>query len=149
MAAEPPGHARLVGQAVLVAAIYAAVGTLSLRLARDTGLAAPIWPGGGVAFAFVFQRGWAVLPGIAIGSLLVNLPALILDGSASALVISTTIALGAAIQAHVGAVAVRRLVGTRPALDQARQILLFMALQVRSPASWRRRSVSSRNCRAA
>ena len=111
-----------------MAAVYAAVGTLSLRLARDTGLAAPIWPAAGIAFALAFQRGWAVLPGIAVGSLLVNLPALLLDGSASALAVSTAIALGAAVQAQVGAIAVRRMVGSRPALDEARQILVFMAL---------------------
>ncbi len=128
MAAERQGRARLVGQAVLVAAIYVVVGTLSLRLARDTGLAAPIWPAAGVAFVFAFQRGWGVLPGIAVGSLLVNLPALLRDGSASAVAVSTAIAVGAALQAQVGAVAVRRLVGPRPALDEARQIVVFMAL---------------------
>lgn len=128
MATSTGRRLRLVAGALVVAVVYAVVGTLSLRLARDTGLAAPVWPAAGVAFAVAFARGWTVLPGIALGSLLVNLPALVNGGSTAAIAISVMIALGAALQAQSGAVAVRRFVGRQPMLAEARQIVLFMAL---------------------
>jgi integral membrane sensor domain MASE1 len=124
--AKPP--LRLLAQALLVAVVYAIVGTLSLRLARDTGLAAPVWPAAGIAFAMAFQRGWTVLPGVALGSLLVNLPALLAEGSAAAATTSAVIAVGAALQAQAGALAVRGSIGSRPMLAEWRQILLFTAL---------------------
>jgi diguanylate cyclase (GGDEF)-like protein len=115
---------------LLAAALYAAVGLLTLWVARSIGLAAPLWPAAGLAFAFVYQRGYAVAWGVAAGSFLVNASTLSAGRYEPLIVLSTAaaIAAGAAGQAAVGAALVRWRLGPHLALNRAWQITVFLLL---------------------
>ena len=55
-----------------VAVLYAALGLVTLGLGQMTGLASPVWPAAGVAFAAALRWRWRALPGVFIGSVGVN-----------------------------------------------------------------------------
>ena len=55
-----------------VAALYAVLGLITLHLGQMTGLASPVSPAAGVAFAAALRWRWRALPGIFIGSAGVN-----------------------------------------------------------------------------
>lgn len=97
---------------------------------HDTGLATPVWPAAGAALAMLFVRGIAYLPGIFVGSLVANLVTLMRGGPLTSreVAIAASIALGTALGTLVGALIVRRVVGPRPGLTTARQILVFLTL---------------------
>ncbi|WP_411875707.1 CHASE domain-containing protein [Vulcanococcus limneticus] len=120
---------------VLLALAYALVGSLTLWLVREAGygLAVPVWPASGLALALLLRRGRALAPGVLVGSLLVNLVNLPLLSDAPAPRLATVavplvIALGATLQAVLGAAWVRRRLGSRPALDRAQDILRLVLL---------------------
>ncbi len=117
---------------VILALIYALVGSLTLALVQGAGygLAAPVWPSSGLALALLLRRGPALAPGVLAGSLLVNLPLLWAAPGPRlpALAVALVIALGASLQAVLGARWVRRWLGPRPALDRAPDILRLMLL---------------------
>lgn len=115
---------------VLVALAYAALGLLALRFVQDTGVASAVWPSAGIAFAAVFQWGPRMLPGVFVGSILVNVTSLYIGGSpwSATIPVALVMAAGAAAQAWLGAALVHRALGPRPALVRARQVLLFMVL---------------------
>lgn len=127
--ADPTWAGVLAGN-LLSAVAYAALGTLALLLVRDTGLASPVWPSAGLAFAIIYAWGLKYVPAVFLGSLLTNVPALARDGfpSATELGLSIIIAIGATLAAVVGAMLVRHFVGARSLLGNARDILLFLAL---------------------
>ncbi len=118
-----------------VAALYALVGALSFLALRGTGWAAPVWPAAGIAFAFVFDAGPPVLPGVALGCFLLSLPVYRLAGLplGAAGLVALVIAAVVALQAQVGAQLVRRRLGPRPQLEQAGKILTFMLLAGPAP----------------
>jgi len=115
---------------LLAAALYAAVGLVTLWVARSIGLAAPLWPAAGLAFALVYQRGYAVAWGVATGSFLVNASTLSAGRYELGVVLSTAVAIaaGAAGQAAVGAALVRWRLGVHLALNRAWQITVFLLL---------------------
>lgn len=126
-----PATARtLIGLTLLLALVYAALGAVSLGVGQLSGLAAPIWPSAGVAFVFALTWGWRVLPGVVIGSALVNAYSLAQVGEASgtAGAVAVVIGVGAALEAWVGALLVRRFVGARLSLAGPREILLVLLL---------------------
>lgn len=97
---------------VLVALAYAISGRLGLLLAIPPGYATAVWPASGVALASTLLWGYRVWPGILIGSFLVNISTS-WDASSAAqivrsLLLAGAIGAGAALQATVGAWAVRR-----------------------------------------
>ena len=118
------------GQLLLVAVLYALAGFLMLSTARFTGLAAPVWPAAGLAFAAVYARGRYLAFGVAVGSFVVNATTIQRgEVSSTALVVTAAvIALGAALQALAGGGLVRRFVGVDLALDSPGQILAFLTL---------------------
>lgn len=117
---------------VLLALLYALVGSLTLRLVQEAGygLAAPVWPSSGLALALLLRRGPALAPGVLAGSLLVNLPLLwaAKGPHLAALAVALVIGLGASLQAVLGARWLRSRLGPRPALDRAQDILRLMLL---------------------
>lgn len=117
---------------VVLALVYALVGSLTLRLVQEAGygLAAPVWPSSGIALALLLRRGPALAPGVLAGSLLVNLPLLWAASGPrlAGLAVAVLIGLGASLQAVLGARWVRRRLGPRPALDRAPDILRLMLL---------------------
>lgn len=115
---------------LLAAVLYAAAGLVTLGLAAYTGLAAPLWPAAGIAFALVYQRGRIVALGVLAGSFLVNALTLAGDQFSTAAILLTAglIAIGAALQALVGSELVTRRLGSHVSLSHAGQITLFLLL---------------------
>ena len=112
----------------LTALGYALAGAAALPLAIPPGYSTPLYPAAGVALAFVLIFGWRVLPAIAIGSLCVNL-AVALQTRAFApgmLSVPLAIALGATLQAFVGALLVKRHVQQPLTLSEPRDIGAFL-----------------------
>jgi PAS domain S-box-containing protein len=115
-----------------IAAAYWATGRLALLLAIPPGYATAIWPPAGLAFAAILlcgARGW---PGIVLGSFLANVwtafdPTTVVTLLTS-LALPTSLGLGTALQALVGAWLVRRVVGFPTALDQGRHVAAFLLL---------------------
>jgi PAS domain S-box-containing protein len=108
----------------LTALAYAVVGWLALMLALPPGYASPLYPSAGIALAAALTYGRKALPGVALGSFLVNVVLSASRGQfdAAALVLPAAIGIGAMLQAAAGAALVRRFV-TRPLrLDAPRDI---------------------------
>lgn len=115
---------------LIVGAAYASLGLLALWLGQMIGLASPIWPAAGVAFAAAVVWRWRALPGVALGSIAVNSVWLWNVGESANIVVPTALAigLGATLQAALGALLVRRFVGTKLYLDMPRPIMLTLLL---------------------
>lgn len=119
---------RLIGWNLLVALAYAAIGAVTLVVARYTGLAAPLWPAAGVAFVLVYMRGIGLAPGIMLGAFAVDATALVIDGTSAAIAVAVgaAVGVGAGLQATVGAALVRRYLGTHLSLSRGGQVLAFL-----------------------
>jgi len=117
---------------VLAAALgYLGLGALGLLLALPPGNVSPAFPAAGFALAYVLVHGRRVLPGIWLGSLLLNLGnAWLLDGlNQTALLLSLAIACGATVQAWAGqAIIVRFQHDDWQMLESERSILTFLML---------------------
>jgi len=115
-----------------MAAAYFAVGRLSLLLAIPPGYATAVWPAAGIALAGTLLLGNRVWPGIVLGSFAVNvwtsLDATSLRTLATSGTLAATIGLGAALQAVLGALLVRRLVGHPTLFLRDREVLRFLLL---------------------
>ncbi len=116
---------------LVAAASYAVAGLAVLALVPSLGLVFPVWPAAGIAFALVYQRGRAAAVGVAAGAFLVAAVRIVDDALLDAGQVWLTaalVAVGAALQAVLGAGLVRQRYGLRPSLSQSRQILTFLAL---------------------
>ncbi len=115
---------------LVVAVAYAALGLLTLRLAQMTGLASPVWPSAGVAFAAALRWRWRAIPGIFLGSIAANVFSLSLAGVAISQAWSTAAAvgIGAVLGATAGATLVNRFVGPVQRLDTPRAVVLTLTL---------------------
>jgi diguanylate cyclase (GGDEF)-like protein len=112
-----------------VAAAYYLSGRAGLLLAIPPGYATAVWPASGIALAVAVLAGPRVLPGIALGSLAVNLftgfdPGAPLRSS----IVPAVIALGATAQAGLGAWLIQRYVGYRNVLTQELGAVRMLAL---------------------
>jgi PAS domain S-box-containing protein len=116
----------------ILAAAYAVTGRLGLLLAIPPGYATAIWPPSGLALAGILVWGPRVWPGIWLGSVLVNVwiafDATTAAAALTSVAIPTSIGMGAAGQALVGAYLVRRLVGFPSPLARAQDIVIFLVL---------------------
>ena len=117
---------------VVTAAAYWGTGKLGLLLAIPPGYATAVWPPSGLALAAVLVCGTRVWPGIVLGSVLVNLPTSFDASTVGALCLSlgraVSIGGGAALQAVVGAVLIRRVVGFPHPLDREKDVGRFLLL---------------------
>ena len=114
----------------VVAVLYAVLGVLTLGLAQMTGLASPVWPAAGLAFAAALRWGWRALPGVFGGSAAVNALWLArLDEPASQTwTVAAAIGVGAMLGAAAGAALVHRFVGPVRRLDTPRAVIRTLAL---------------------
>ena len=121
-----------IGAVLVVAAAYCVTGRLGLLLAIPPGYATAIWPPSGIALAAVLLCGYRVVPGIVLGSFLVNtwtsFDATNVAALLQSVLLATSICLGAALQAIVGAGLIRRFVGFPCPLDQETDVGLFLLL---------------------
>lgn len=111
------------GASVLaVAAVYFISGRLGLLLAIPPGYATAVWPASGIALAAVLHFGFRVWPGIWLGSFMINVGTALDPNDMLSLMASTFpavfIALGAVLQAVIGAVLIQRRVGYSNLLTQ-------------------------------
>lgn len=115
---------------LLLALVYYVTGRLGLMLAIPPGYATVFWPASGIALAAVYRYGYRLLPGLFIGSALINILSHIL-GTDPALwepyVISGLfIALGATAQAALGVALLYRTVGPSIRFERLDEIISFM-----------------------
>ncbi|MBF0423112.1 MAG: PAS domain S-box protein, partial [Magnetococcales bacterium] len=96
---------------VALALAYAAAGKLGLLLAIPPGYATAIWPPSGIALAGVLIGGGRMWPGVLLGSFLVNVLTRFDSSSPSSILVPLAIGGGAALQAVVSAMLVRRFAG--------------------------------------
>src|SRR5262245_60622596 len=120
---------RFIPAVLLLAATYGVVGRASVLLAIPPGYATPIWPAAGVALAALLIGGSRLWPGILMGSFLVNASRLIPGVPIGrSLLIAFAIAVGASLQALLGARLIRRFVGLPTELVREADIWKFLAL---------------------
>jgi diguanylate cyclase (GGDEF)-like protein/PAS domain S-box-containing protein len=122
------GWRRLLVANFVIIAAYVAENWLSDGLDLPPGYATPLFPPAGVGFALAVVAGWRVLPGVALGALLLHLPGVWLPGVAvrDAWLASAAVTLGSTLQAWLGARWFRRWL--HPALDSARDVTRFLLL---------------------
>lgn len=123
---------RTAGLILAAAAAYYISGRLGLLLAIPPGYATAIWPASGIALAAVILAGARVLPGVFLGSFLINIGTG-LDTSnvatvLTALPLPAAIAAGAAAQALLGAWLIRRMVGYTNLLAQEQEVVRILLL---------------------
>lgn len=110
-----------------VAAAYFVFGKLGLLLAIPPGFATPVWPPSGLSIIAVLVLGAYALPGVFLGSLLLNLH--VSEAAAieniSQLIVPTSIAVGSSLQAALGAWLIKRTIGFPNALVNIPDTLLF------------------------
>ena len=109
---------------------YFVAGRLALLLAIPPGYASPIYPSAGIALAAVLVFGWRALPGVALGSFLMNTsqgaPRDALQGWALAL--PWVSAAGATLQTALGAWLMRRRQTAPLLLAEPREVARFFLL---------------------
>jgi signal transduction histidine kinase len=112
-----------------LAGAYYLAGRLGLLLAVPPGYATPFEPAAGVGMAGLLVFGVRAWPGILLAAFLLHLPnAFDLRSLANSLGLQFTVAVGAALQAVVGTVLVRRLVGYPSPLNREQDIAAFLLL---------------------
>jgi len=110
---------------------YVITGRLGLLLAVPPGYATAVFVPAGIAVGAMFMAGVSTLPGTFVGSLLLNLwigysirsQIGFLDTA-----VAFVIAVASMLQAAIGGVLFRRAIGYPTALDNPRDLLLFLAL---------------------
>ena len=109
---------------------YWLAGRLALLLAIPPGYASPIYPGAGIALAAVLVYGWRALPGILIGSALMNASVSAPSEAAKGLVDAMPLisALGATAQAALGARLMRWRQPGPLQLGEPREVATFFLL---------------------
>jgi len=118
----------LLGNLAVVAA-YLAMHGLSDVLALPPGYATPLFPAVGVGMALTVVAGWRILPGVALGALLLHWPdAWIGPGVpvATGAIATGAATFGATLQAWIGARQIQRWV--HPAIDSGRDVLRFLLI---------------------
>ncbi len=128
--AAPSTGLAIIGLAVA----YFVAGRLGLLLAIPPGYATAVWPASGIALAGLLLLGDRAAAGVFLGSFAVNLTTALSSGpraasSASMLVLlPACIAVGASLQALLGARLIRRHVGYPTRLDREADIGAFLLL---------------------
>lgn len=114
-------------QTLAVAIVYAALGKLALLLALPPSYASLLYPPAGLALAVVLCMGPALVPGVVLGALIVNL-LLSHDRGQVSLLVPPLVAAGAGLQALAGAWMVRRWVSQPLLLSEPTDLLRFFGL---------------------
>ena len=111
-----------IGQVAAVAVLYILAALAGLRLDAVSGFASLVWPPTGIALAAVLLAGPRLWPGIFIGAFVAN----VVTGAPP--LAAAGIATGNALEAVVGAYALKRVTGFRLALDGLRDVLALIVL---------------------
>lgn len=111
-----------------IALIYALTGWLSIQVAVPPGYAAPVFPPAGIALSAMLIFGIGIWPGVFAGSLAVQFLASLQAGAETFSPALLAAPVGACVQALVGTLLARRLVGFPNALDKPSSVLRFLGL---------------------
>ena len=123
--------ASLVGKILLLALAYFVTGQLAMLLAIPPGFVSAIFPPVGVALAAVLLWGYALLPGVFLGSVLLNLSLAVASFqhlSWQHLPVAAGIALGTSIQCGCASWLIRRFVGFPNPLTEDRNIMRLLLI---------------------
>ncbi|MCP5124065.1 MAG: CHASE domain-containing protein [Gammaproteobacteria bacterium] len=112
----------------LLAAAYVVTGKLGLMLALPPGYASGVFPAAGLAVAAAYLWGRSTYPWIFLGSLMLNLWVSGFDMTILAVTAATGIALASTLQALVGSLLLRRIIGSDAPLDRGVQIGCYLLL---------------------
>ena len=109
---------------------YAVIGYLSLMLAIPPGYATAIFPSAGIAMAALLLWGYRLLPGVFLGSLLLNIWVTLEHSplTITSLEFIVGASTGASLQALAGAWLIRRFIGFPTTLSKEKDIFKFMIL---------------------
>ncbi len=128
---ESPGTDRWVRVAI-VAAGYMLTGIVGLSLAIPPGYVTAVWPPSGIALAALLLWGPRVWPGIAAGSVLVNVAVALTTAEAEfgflSILVAISIAIGSTAQSLACAGALRRFVGVSQLLETGPATLAFSGI---------------------
>ena len=116
-----------------VAVLYAGLGLGTVSLAQMTGIASPVWPAAGVAFAAALRSGWRALPGVFIGSACATAVSVLWltrpdHFEPRTWLVAIAVGIGATLGAAAGAALVHRFVGEVRRLDTPRAVILTLSL---------------------
>ncbi len=114
------------GRAVLLAAIYFVAAKLALLAAIPPGYATAVWPPSGIALAALLLVGNRIWPGIWLGAALVNITV------QSSVPAAALMATGNTLEPLVGAMLVRRYLGTPHELERGEDVLRFVVVAILS-----------------
>ena len=124
-------HAQVTARVMIVVlASYVTVAAAMSALGFSLGLEFAWWTASGVAFAAIYVWGWRLAPVVFAGSAIVGLLVLSFTGpvTASGIALILTCAIGAATQALIGALLIRRMVGRQLTFTSAREIVQFLVI---------------------
>ncbi|HEU4516096.1 MAG TPA: MASE1 domain-containing protein [Steroidobacteraceae bacterium] len=114
---------------VILAVGYTLTGIVGLSLAVPPGYATAVWPPSGIALAAVLMWGPRVWPGIAAGSVLVNLAVAMTTADTGftwiSVLMACAIAVGSTVQALVCAAAIQRWIGVSQMFESGPATLMF------------------------
>jgi diguanylate cyclase (GGDEF)-like protein len=117
---------------MILALLYFVGGYLGMLLAFPPSNASPVWAASGIALAGVYIFGKQVLPGIFIGSFLIQIYSFRdfsnADKIYDSLLIGGITGIGSTLQAFLGALLINRFVGRNDPLISDRKIIAFLAL---------------------
>ncbi|MBY0574084.1 MAG: CHASE domain-containing protein [Undibacterium sp.] len=123
------GLLHLISLNLALGLVYLFLGRVALLLAIPPGYAMAIYPPAGLAVGMVLAGGYRLLPGVALGSFLLNcwISWETQNGLSSiSLGLAAAIATGALLQAAFGRFLVLRMIGTQVTLESNTEILRFM-----------------------
>jgi diguanylate cyclase (GGDEF)-like protein len=116
----------------ILAAGYMLTGIVGLSLAIPPGYATAVWPPSGIALAAVLLWGPRVWPGIAAGSVLVNVAVALTTAEAAfgfiSILVAMSIGIGSTVQSLVCAGALRRFVGVAQLFETGPATLTFAGI---------------------
>lgn len=118
------------GTLAAVAVAYFVIAKLSLLLAFENTIAAPIWPASGMALAAVLILGYRIWPGIFAGAVLVNILTLWgmpFSPTASAIATLST-AFGNTLESLAGAYFISRFSQNRVPYESIKDLFIFIVL---------------------
>jgi PAS domain S-box-containing protein len=108
---------------------YVLTGLAGVSLGATTTLASPMYPAAGIALACTIVYGWRVLPAVALGAFIVGAWVAAKPGlSQHTLLLPVAMALGATLQAWLGAYLVKRFLPAPLKLSATREIAGFFVL---------------------
>lgn len=117
------------GRILLLATVYYVTGKLGLLLAIPPGYATVFWPASGIALACVYQHGYKVLPGVFLGSAMLNFLNGFDPSTADIPILLTNsflIGIGAMLQAYIGCYLLYENIGKNTALIGLKPVVQFI-----------------------